>query len=65
MTGFLTDDNPNTALPRSVKTQFQLTNMFRELSYVEDIKTFPLNTEVRMVKTYNSSGRLASARSTG
>ena len=64
VTGFLSDDNPNTALPRSVKSQFQLTNMFRDLSYVEDIKTFPLNTEVRVVKTYNSSGRLASARST-
>ena len=64
VTSFLTEDNPNTALPRSVKSRFQLTNMFRELSYVEDIKSFPLNTEVRMVKTYNSSGRLASARST-
>ena len=64
VTSFLTEDNPNTALPRSVKSQFQLTNMFRELSYVEDIKSFPLNTEVRLVKTYNSNGRLASARST-
>ena len=64
VTGFLTEDNPNTALPRYVKSQFQLTNMFRELSYVEDIKSFPLNTEVRLVKTYNSNGRLASARST-
>ena len=64
VTGFLTEDNPNTALPRSMKSQFQLTNMFKELSYVEDIKSFPLNTEVRMVKTYNSTGRLASARST-
>ena len=45
VTSFLTEDNPNTALPRSVKSRFQLTNMFRELSYVEDIKTFPLNTE--------------------
>lgn len=64
VTSFLTEDNPNTALPRSVKSRFQLSNMFRELSYVEDIKTFPLNTEVRMVKTYNSSGRLASAQQT-
>ena len=40
VTGFLTEDNPNTALPRSMKSQFQLTNMFKELSYVEDIKSF-------------------------
>ena len=56
VTNFLAEDNPNTALPRSVKSQFQLTNMFRELSYIEDIKSFPLNTEVRLVKTYNSNG---------
>jgi len=63
--GFLNEDNPTTALPRSVKTSFSLSNMPGGLSYVEDIKTFPLNTEVRMVKTYNSTGSLASARSTG
>lgn len=27
----------------------------RELSYVEDIKSFPTNTEVRLVKTFNTS----------
>lgn len=63
---FLNEDNPTTGLNKWTKTNFQITNMLGGLSYVEDIKTFPLNTEVRMVKTYNSnSGSLASVRSTG
>lgn len=66
VTQFLNEDNPTTGLGRSEKTTFSLGGMMPALSYIEDIKTFPLNTEVRMVKTYNSNGTaLASARSTG
>ena len=64
--GFLNEDNPTTGLPKQTKTSFQIANMLPNLSYVEDIKTFPLNTEVRLVKTYNSnSTSLASVHSTG
>ena len=63
---FLNDDNPTTGLTKSTKTNYQITNVLGNLSYIEDIKTFPMNTEVRMVKTYNSnSSSLASVRSTG
>jgi len=63
---FLNEDNPTTGLSADVKKGFQLTNMLPPLSYIEDIKSFPLNTEVRMVKTYNSnSTNLASVHSTG
>ena len=63
---FLNEDNPTTGLSPEAKKGFQLTNMLPPLSYIEDIKTFPMNTEVRMVKTYNSnSTNLASVRSTG
>ncbi len=63
---FLNEDNPTTGLSKEAKNNFQLTNLMAPLSYIEDIKTFPLNTEVRMVKTYNSnSTNLASVRSTG
>ena len=65
VTAFLNEDNPTTGLTKSTKTNYQITNIIGNLSYVEDIKTFPLNTEVRMVKTYNSNGSLASVRSTG
>ena len=63
---FLNEDNPTTGLPKNAKTNYSLTNLLGNLSYIEDIRTFPLNTEVRMVKTYNSnSTSLASVRSTG
>lgn len=63
---FLNEDNPTTGLTKQTKTNFQIANMLSNLSYIEDIKTFPLNTEIRMVKTYNSnSTSLASANSTG
>ncbi|MBQ9558959.1 MAG: zinc-dependent metalloprotease [Bacteroidaceae bacterium] len=66
MNAFLNEDNPTTGLTKQAKTSFTLTNLLPNLSYVEDVKTFPLNTEVRMVKTYNSNGNnLASVRSTG
>ncbi len=65
MNDFLGEDNPTTGLSRSTKSRFSISGLIGNLSYVEDIKSFPLNTEVRMVKTYNSTGSLASARSTG
>ena len=66
VTQFLNEDNPTTGLTKATKTTYQIANMMPNLSYIEDIKTFPLNTEVRMVKTYNSnSTSLASVRSTG
>ena len=66
VTQFLNEDNPTTGLTKSTKTSYQIANMMPNLSYIEDIKTFPMNTEVRMVKTYNSnSTSLASVRSTG
>lgn len=63
---FLNEDNPTTGLTKSTKTSYQISNLIGSLSYIEGIKTFPMNTEVRMVKTYNSSSTsLASVRSTG
>ena len=66
VTQFLNEDNPTTALTKSTKTSYSIMNLMPNLSYIEDIKTFPLNTEVRMVKTYNSnSTSLPSVYSTG
>ena len=63
--GFFNGDNPAIGLPRYVKEQFQLQN--QEISYIEDIKSFPTNTEVRLVKTFNggNNSRVAAVRSTG
>ena len=64
--GFFNGDNPAIGLPKSVKDGFSLQNLVGEMSYIEDIKSFPMNTEVRMVKTYNGgSGRMAAISRTG
>ena len=66
VTQFFNQDNVAMALPQYVKKQFELQAMLGDMSYIEDIKSFPMNTEVRTVKTYASMGRaLPSAASTG
>ena len=63
--GFFNQDNPALGLPRYAKEQFSLQN--QDVSYIEDIKTFPTNTEVRLVKTFYGSGssRVPAVRQTG
>lgn len=63
---FFNEDNPAIGLTQSAKSSFGLTNMMPNLSYIEDIKSFPMNTEVRLVKTYNSnSNSIPAVRATG
>lgn len=65
MNQFLNDDNA-LGIHQSLKKSFELTAPQMALSYIEDIKTFPTNTEIRLVKTYNSSSkRLPGAVATG
>lgn len=63
VTGFFNQDNTALALPQHVKKQYELQGMIGEMSYIEDIKSFPTNTEVRTVKTYNSNGNALPAAS--
>ncbi|MCM1372008.1 MAG: zinc-dependent metalloprotease [Bacteroides sp.] len=55
VTAFLNSDNP-LGIMTFYKKSFTLGMQDMALSYVEDIKTFPTNTEIRLVKTYNSNG---------
>ena len=65
VSAFLNDDNA-LGIHSQIRTTFGLGALARDLSYVEDIKTFPTNTEVRLVKTYNSTSKsLPSAQATG
>ncbi len=64
--GFFNQDNPALGLPRYAKEQFALAN--QDVSYIEDIKSFPTNTEVRLVKTFYGAGnnpRIMSISRTG
>ncbi len=70
VTQFFNQDNPALGLPQYAKQQYGLQGMLGDMSYIEDIKSFPMNTEVRMIKTYASNPqqagtRLPSASSTG
>ena len=63
---FFNEDNPAIGISQAAKKSFNLTNMLPNLSYIEDIKSFPLNTEVRLVKTFNStSTSIPAVRATG
>ena len=64
---FFNGDNPALGLPKAVKDGFSLQGLVGEMSYIEDIKSFPLNTEVRTIKTYNGGGtnRMAATSRTG
>lgn len=67
---FLNQDNLAFGFNPSQKQQFGLQGIEHGMSFIEDIRTFPLNTEVRLTKTYNHNPNnskiyLPSAASTG
>lgn len=53
----LMEDNPAIGIPARVKTEMGLQGLMQDNSYIESIKTFPLNTEIRTVKTWTSTQR--------
>lgn len=53
---FFMEDNQAMGLNAYSKRELGLQALMSNLSYVESIRTFPLNTEVRLVKTWMSSG---------
>ena len=57
VTQFFMDDNPALSVNSSRKQQMGLQGFMPNLSYIESIHTFPLNTEVRMTKTWMSTQR--------
>lgn len=54
VTDFFKGDNQIIALDPATKRVFNLTTLQNDRSYIQSIKSFPINTEVRMVKTYTS-----------
>ena len=65
MNDFLQEDNPITGMSQSMKRGFNLGQYLGQLTNIEDIKSFPTNTEVRMTKTWTSSSQsIPSARET-
>lgn len=54
VTSFFNEDNPAIGVSRRIKTGMGLQGYVPAASYIEGIKTFPMNTEVRTVKTWTS-----------
>ena len=55
ITDFFKGDNQIVSLPPLTKTLYKITSIAADRSYIQSIKTFPINTEIRTVKTFNGS----------
>jgi len=58
VTDFFKGDNQIVGVSTSAKRSFNLSSLASDRSYIQNISSFPLNTEIRTVKTYNSSPSL-------
>lgn len=55
VTRFFNDDNPAISFSQYDKQNFGLTSLISDKCYINEIKTFPMNTEVKVTKTWSSS----------
>ncbi|MEY3060231.1 MAG: hypothetical protein RL000_1583 [Bacteroidota bacterium] len=55
VTDFFKGDNQAVSVNSQAKRRLNLTGLLNDRSYIDVIKSFPINTEVRTVKTYGSS----------
>ena len=56
VTDYFKGDNLVVSIPASAKGRMKLGGLAPDRSYIEHISTFPINTEVRTVKTFNAGG---------
>jgi hypothetical protein len=54
VTDFLNSENPLLALDSRQKESYSLKSLEKDKSYVKQIRSFPVNTEIRTVKTYSA-----------
>jgi Met-zincin/Domain of unknown function (DUF5117)/Domain of unknown function (DUF5118) len=55
VTDFFKGENAVISMSPMVKSAYRLTMLQADRTYIQSVKTFPLNTEVRVVKTYSAS----------
>ncbi len=58
VTDFFKGDNQAVSLSSFEKRNFNLSGLASDRSYIETIKAYPINLEVRTVKTYNASASM-------
>ena len=62
MTDFINSENPLLALNANQKDAYKLSSLEKDKSYIKTINTFPINTEIRTVKTYKAKASAAKGR---
>ncbi len=55
VTDFLISENPLTAFEPSAKRSYSLAAQMADRSYIESVKSFPINTEIRSIRTYTAT----------
>ena len=55
VTDFFKGDNQSVSLTPNIKRRFNLSALAADRSYIESIHTYPINTEIRTVKTFSST----------
>lgn len=54
VTDFINSENPLLSLTEKQKKEFNLTSLEKDKSYIRAIDTYPINTEIKTVKTYKA-----------
>ena len=60
VTDYFRGDNLIVSIPSGIKGRMKLGGLASDRSYIEHINTYPINTEVRTVKTFSSGGGMPS-----
>ncbi len=60
VTDFFKGDNQIVSIQPNTKSSYKMGGVLADRSYIQSIKTFPINTEIKVVKTYSASGSSAS-----
>lgn len=63
VTDFFKGDNQPVSINSATKRRFNLGGIMADRSFIETIRTFPINTEIRTVKTFSSSPSLSAGPS--
>lgn len=60
VTEFFKGDNQIVSIQPNAKSNYKMGGVLSDRTYIQSIKTFPINTEIKVVKTYSASGSSAS-----
>jgi len=60
VTDYFKGDNLIVSIPQGIKSRMKLGGLASDRSYIEHINTYPINTEVKSVKTFSSGGGMTS-----